>query len=324
MLLKALEPHPVVFVGGKGGVGKTSVSGALAYARMQRGDRVLLVSTDPAHNLGHLWQTKVRDTPTRLAEHASGGLIDGVEIDPKTVVERHFDAVLQQMYRMLPERLHAPAKRHLASARHAPGSHESAMLERVAEAVDLGLREHDLVIFDTAPTGHTLRLLMLPEQLTDWAETLLRNRSRSEQYAAVLESIVPQRDPAPGDKDAALRRTLIRRRERFARLRDVIAGEAGFVLVTLAEPMPMAESFELADHLREIGVKLAAVVVNRRSPADAGAVLAARRELEDEQVRRLRTVLRDVPTVELPLLPGHLSGEPGVATLAAQFAPPSR
>lgn len=321
MLLNAVSRHRVIFVGGKGGVGKTSVSGALAHARMQQGDRVLLVSTDPAHNLGHLWEQKVRDEPTRLADGPDGGCVDGMEIDPKTVVERHFDAVLRQMERMLPERLHGPAKRHLDGARHAPGSHESAMLERIAEAVDLGLERYDVVIFDTAPTGHTLRLLMLPEQLTDWAETLLRNRARSEQYSAVLESIVPHTgdQQRPGDRDAALRRTLIRRRERFARLRDVLAGEAGFVLATLAEPMPMAESLDLAAHLREIEVTLAAVVVNRRSPADAGEVLAARRRLEDAQVAMLRSKLKGIPTVELPLLPGHPSGERGVAALAAEL-----
>ncbi|SDL22858.1 ArsA family ATPase [Tessaracoccus oleiagri] len=319
MLLNAVAGHRVLFVGGKGGVGKTSVSSALGHALMRRGRRVLLVSTDPAHNLGHLWERKVGDDPTRLASSPDGGLIDGVEIDPKTVVERHFDAVLLQMERMLPERLHGPAKRHLEGARHAPGSHESAMLERIAEATELGLRDYDVVIFDTAPSGHTLRLLMLPEQLTDWAETLLRSRARSEQFSAVLESIVPHKEQPPTDRDAALRRTLIRRRERFARLRDVLHDDAAFVLVTLAEPMPMAESLELALHLDEIGVTLAAVVINRRSPGDAGEVLAERRRLEDVQVERLRAVLASVPTVELPLLRGHPSGEAGVDALAQQL-----
>lgn len=319
MLLNAVAGHRVLFVGGKGGVGKTSISSALAYARMRAGARVLLVSTDPAHNLGHLWERKVKDRPTRLAE-GGGGFIDGMEIDPKTVVERHFDTVLGQMERMLPERLHGPAKRHLASARHAPGSYESAMLERIAEATELGLEDYDVVIFDTAPTGHTLRLLMLPGQLTDWAETLLRNRSRSEQFQAALESLVPRKDPPPSDRDAALRRTLVKRRERFAGLREVLTQEAGFVVVTLAEPMPMAESMELAMHLEEIGVALAAVVVNRLSPPDQGDWMAERRRLEDVQLARLRDVLREVPVQEVPLLQGHPSGEQGVAAISEVLA----
>lgn len=318
MLLNTVAQHRVLFVGGKGGVGKTSVSSAIAHARMSRGERVLLVSTDPAHNLGHLWERKVRDVPTPLAE-GSGGLVHGIEIDPKTVVERHFDAVLQQMERMLPERLHGPAKRHLDGARNAPGSHESAMLERVAEAATLGLEDYDVVIFDTAPTGHTLRLLMLPEQLTNWAETLLRSRSRFEQYSEVMGSLIPRKEEGPTDRDAALRRTLTRRRERFARLRDVIEHEAGFVLVTLAEPMPMAESIELARQLDGLGMALDAVVVNRRSPADAGQWLADRRRLEEVQVERLHAALPNVLVHQLPLLEGHPSGEGGVARIAVEL-----
>ncbi len=321
MLLNAVRDRRVLFVGGKGGVGKTSVSSALAHARMRAGQRVLLVSTDPAHNLGHLWGRIVGDEPTLLA--SGPGRVDGVEIDPRTVVDRHFDAVAHQMRRLLPERLHGPAMRHLDGARHAPGSHESAMLERVADAVTDGLASHDVVVFDTAPTGHTLRLLMLPEQLTTWAETLLRSRSRSEQFREAMGALIPRREEGPTDRDAALRRTLIRRRERFARLRDVLHDEAGFVLVTIAEPMPVDESVELARQLRELDVALDAVVVNRRSPADQGRWLADRRALEDVQVARLTSALPDVPVQQLPLVPGHPSGEEGVARLAALLAGPA-
>lgn len=316
MLLSVLDGRRVVFVGGKGGVGKTSVSAGLAHACMLRGQRVLLVSTDPAHNLGHLWERKVGDAPTRLAERG-GGVLDGIEIDPAKAVDRHFDAVQRQMEQLLPERLHGPAKRHLAASKAAPGSHESAILERVAEAAELGMNEYDLVVFDTAPTGHTLRLLSLPEQLTDWAESLLRNRSRSEHFQAAMSSLITGREEQALEKDAALRRTLIRRRERFVQLHDVISEEAGFVLVTVAEPMPMAESLELALHLDELHIHLSAVVVNRRSPADAGPLLAERRGYEDLQLERLRRVLPSVPIEELPLLSGHLAGEEGVAAISS-------
>lgn len=316
MLLSSVKDRRVIFVGGKGGVGKTSISAALAHARMRQGQRVLLVSTDPAHNLGHLWETPVDHVPTPLAEGPDGGALHGLEIDPRTVVERHFDAVLEQMHTLLPERLHRAARKHLDSARHAPGSHESAMLEQIAVTAEIGAEHYDVVIYDTAPTGHTLRLLMLPQQLADWAETLLRNRSRSEDFASAMRGLVPSKQERPDARDAELRRHLIRRRERFARLQEILTTDAGFVMATIAEPMPMAESLELAMHLEDIGVDLAAVVVNRRSPADAGDLLAQRRVLEDEQVARLRDVLPGTPVQELPLLPGHLSGESGVAAIS--------
>ncbi|GAB3125268.1 hypothetical protein GCM10027160_47690 [Streptomyces calidiresistens] len=322
MLLDLLTPHRVVFVGGKGGVGKTSVAAALALGRARAGARVLLVSTDPAHNLGHLWDRPVGDRPVRLtgpgdtvAGVGTAGRLDGLEIDPERTVEQHLSAVAATMRRLLPERMHAPAARHLELARQAPGTHESAVLERIAEAVELGERCYDLVVFDTAPSGHTLRLLALPEQLTSWTEALLVNRDRSERFADAV------RGPGGGresDRDAELRRVLLRRRDRFARLRAVVTDPArtGFVIVLTAEPLPIAETVEVHGKLTDLGVGVTALVANRRSPADAGDLLARRREREDEHLLRLRRRIPDPPLFDVPLLPGDLVGAEALAALA--------
>ena len=319
MLLEHLGGRRVLFVGGKGGVGKTSMSSAIALAAAQEGTRVLVVSTDPAHNLGHLWSRSVGDTPVRLATTATGW-VDGLEIDPQQTVDQHLAAVSETMRRMLPERMLPHAARHLELARDAPGSHEAAVLERIADAVSLGFDAYDLVIFDTAPSGHTLRLISLPEQLGNWTESLLANRDRSERFASAMRGLASARQDDPGaSPDAELRRTLIKRRERFAALRDTITDPelTGFVLVSLAEPMPVSETLEVAEALDAIGVELAALIVNRRSPADAGALLEKRRGLEDIQLARLREQLPNTPLGEVPLLDGAHAGEAGVAALAA-------
>ncbi len=155
-LLGLVQARRVLFVSGKGGVGKTSIASALALARARAGARVLVVSTDPAHNLGHVWDRVVGDVvgdrPVRLASTGAGH-VDGIEIDPEATVERHLAGVRASMHRLLPERLRPAADRHLAAAREAPGTHESAILERVAEAVETGLADYDLVVFDTAPAA---------------------------------------------------------------------------------------------------------------------------------------------------------------------------
>ncbi|MEU3189052.1 ArsA family ATPase [Streptomyces sp. NPDC006992] len=328
MLLDLITSRRVVFVGGKGGVGKTSIAAALALGRARAGARVLLVSTDPAHNLGHLWDRLVGDEPTRLAgpgDLAPGagtaGHVDGLEIDPERTVERHLSAVAGTMRRLLPERMHAPAARHLELARLAPGTHESAVLERIAEAVELGEEAYDLVVFDTAPSGHTLRLLALPEQLTSWTETLLANRDRSERFGAAVRGLGGGEQ---SDRDADLRRILLRRRNRFSRLRKVVTdpAQAGFVLVLTAELLPIAETMEVHEKLTGLGVEVAALVANRRSPANAGEVLARRRGQEDQHLVRLRQQV-DVPLLDVPLLPGDLVGTQALAALADLLGPSS-
>ncbi|GGH44417.1 ArsA family ATPase [Microbacterium album] len=315
MLLDALDARRVLFVGGKGGVGKTSLGSAIALARAREGARVLVVSTDPAHSLGHLWQQALGDDPSRLATTAAGGIVDGLEIDPARTVMRHLEAVGDAMRRLLPERLHAAARRHLELARDAPGTHESAVLERVAETLEHGLDRYDLVVFDTAPSGHTLRLLSLPGGLASWTESLLANRERSEGFAAAMRRLGGRDERA---RDAELRRVLLIRRERFARLRDVLANPetAGFVVVFVPEPLPVAETLEILDRLRELGIAVVAAVANRRSPADAGRLLAGRRAREEALLADLRERLPDVPRVDLPLLEGALVGEEAVGALA--------
>ncbi len=157
--------------------------------------------------------------------------------------------------------------------------------------------------------------MALPEQLTAWTEGLLANRDRSERFGAALRGLGGGADTV--DRDAELRRLLVRRQARFAALRDAVTDPAttSFVLVLAAERLPVAETLDLRARLLELGIGVDALVVNRRSPADAGALLAARRESEERQLGVVREAVGE-PIVEVPLLPGELVGEAGLGTLA--------
>lgn len=319
MLLSLAARRRVLFVSGKGGVGKTSVAAAVALARARAGARVLAVSTDPAHNLGHVWDRAVGDEPTRVATCGAGaGYVDGLEIDPQATVDRHLAAVRESMHRLLPEGLVGQADRHLSLAREAPGTHEAAVLERIAEAVEQGLADYDLLVFDTAPSGHTVRLMALPEQLSAWTETLLANRDRSERFGAALRGLGGGSADA-ADRDAELRRVLVRRRRRFAGLREVVtdAGRTSFVLVLTAERLPVVETVALHRQLTELGVSVGGLVVNRRSPSDAGELLARRHLREAQHLATVRAELPGVPLVEVPLLPGDVVGEAALGGLGS-------
>ncbi|GAA1175513.1 TRC40/GET3/ArsA family transport-energizing ATPase [Ornithinimicrobium humiphilum] len=318
----------VLFVGGKGGVGKTAVASALALHAARSGRPTLVVSTDPAHNLGHLWRREVGDTPVELAP-----LLRGVEIDPARTTEEHLSAVRATMRRLMPEHLEREVDRHLELARDAPGTHEAAVLERIAEVVE---QRHpdELVVLDTAPSGHTTRLVALPELMQAWTERLLRRQDRSARFGAALRGLEVDdvaadvvggsRRPAPdrrARRDAEIRAILDRRQQRFRHLREVLQDPAasGFVVVTAAERLPVLESVELHAQLTRSGMDVAALVVNKRSPADAGELLAARRRLEDGYVEQLRSALPDLPVVQVPLLPGEVVGEAGLEALLAHL-----
>jgi arsenite/tail-anchored protein-transporting ATPase len=328
MLLELAATRRVLFVGGKGGVGKTAVASATALAQARAGRRVLVVSTDPAHNLGHLWERPVGDRITPLARDLDGpgpggGLLDGIEVDPVATTDAHLAAVGATIRRLMPEHLAAEVDKHMELARDSPGTHESAVLERIAELVDTGLHDYDLIVFDTAPSGHTARLMALPEIMSAWTEGLLRRRGRAEKFGAALrgledrdaaaESIVGTerpRDPRE-ERDLEIRRILLRRRERFEALREVLvdAERCSFVIVLAAERLPVLETVELHEQLVRAGVHVGALVINKRSPADAGDFLAERRALEEVHVATLRGALPEVPLLQVPLLPGDVVGQ---------------
>jgi arsenite/tail-anchored protein-transporting ATPase len=322
----------VLFLGGKGGVGKTSIASAVALAQARAGRRVLVVSTDPAHNLGHLWQRTVGDDVVRLAggtdgdgglpgAGGAGGYLDGVEVDPERTTAAHLAAVRATLRRLMPEHLGGEVDRHLDLARDAPGMHEAAILERVADLVATGTTDYDLVVLDTAPSGHTARLLSLPETMGAWTDGLLRRRDRSDRLGAAAQ-MLGGRGEATARRDAEIRSVLTRRRERFAHLRDVLTDRAActFVIVLAAERLPVLETVELARQLRTLGVDVGGLVVNKRSPADAGDLLAARHAAETTHLATLRDRLPEIPTCEVPLLATDVVGPEALDRLGALLA----
>lgn len=337
MLLNLAAQRRVLFFGGKGGVGKTTLAATVALHEAERGRRVHLVSTDPAHNLGHLFGTTLADDGTAVTSR-----LIATEIDPAATTERHLAAVEGTMRRLMPEHLHGEVRAYLRGARTAPGMHEAAILERIAElAADEDAR-YDLIVFDTAPSGHTARLMTLPETMGMWTESLLRRQDRARGFGEAMAALDDEASDILGtrrpggaprgfgssggvsdrarrrERDHEIRHILLRRRERFDRLRTILTaeGETAFALVLAAERLPVAETIEFHAELSAHGIPVEALIVNKRAPADAGGLLASRRRHEEDHLADLVCAIPDVPVTEVPLLADDVVGLAALAGFA--------
>ncbi|EWS79703.1 ArsA family ATPase [Brachybacterium phenoliresistens] len=321
MLLNLAARRRLLLLGGKGGVGKTTLAGAVSLAQARQGRRTLVVSTDPAHSLGHLFDVPLGDRPAALAPG-----LDGLEIDPDATVARHLEDAGTMLRSMMPAHLAGAVDAHLELARSSPGTHEAAVLDRLAAVVTGALEgghgtpAYDLVVVDTAPSGHTARLLSLPESMTLWMDALLQRRDRSERFGELVSALGPSAAASGrAARDAQIREVITRRRDRLSGLHRILTDprSCSFAIVLNAERLAVLETGELHAQLSAEGVDVGALVVNRRSPADQGPQLAARREREEVHLAALRTALPQVPLLEVPHLERDVLGTEGLEALAA-------
>jgi arsenite-transporting ATPase len=269
-------PSPqFLFYGGKGGVGKTTCAAARAVAAARAGGRVLVVSTDPAHSLGDVLGVRLSARPTRV-----GADLLAVELDAPRAFARWIARHRQALGDIVEhgtwlDREDAEALLGLSI----PGIDE---LIGLIEIERLGSRAYDLVVIDTAPTGHTLRLLAAPETVAAVASVF---EAMQREHRVIREQLARVGRPEAADRLIVM--LAEHARETGALLRD--AGRSTFYWVMLPEELSLAESEDGLAALDRAGIAVAEVIVNRVTP-DGPACPTCDRRRTDE-----RRVLAEVP-----------------------------
>jgi arsenite-transporting ATPase len=289
-LCNVLGDARLIFVGGKGGVGKTTVSSAVALtiARRTPGGRVLVLSTDPAHSLGDVLAQTIGD----VAAAVRGG--------PRNLHAREVDAAAAFAARRAGVEA---ALEEIAAAFGVP-SGTRGMTELVDLAppgidelfgmlsvVDARAAYHTIVV-DTAPTGHALRLLEMPDAAREWVQALLRVLLK---YKDLMR---------PGQ----LASELVDLSKSVRRLQELLRDPARtrFIMVTRAAEVPRAETVRLMTRLKKLRLTTPAVVVNARRLAPGSCpwcrALAAQERREMKTIAAAcRRAARDCAIIQAPL-----------------------
>jgi arsenite-transporting ATPase len=301
----------ILFFGGKGGVGKTTCAAAVALAASREGRRVLLVSTDPAHSTSDIFEHQF----TREEREILPNLF-GLEIDAEFEARRYVDEVKDQVAKLFSPAIVGAASRQIDLAAAMPGVGDVALFDRLTTIVAARNSAYDLVIFDTAPTGLTVRLLQMPEMLGTWIDALAAQRRRA------VECDADARGDDDGEEPDPIVAALERRRRRLeeVRARLVEHRDTSFVLVLIPERLPIEETSRAAGALTEAGIEIGAIVVNRVLPDGLGGEFyAARRRQEDIYRREIDQRFKTMDRIVVAQLESDVYGVNRLERVSAQI-----
>lgn len=305
----------LLLFGGKGGVGKTTTSAATAVWLADAGLRVLLVSSDPAHSTSDSLNVELDSTPTPV--DGVPGLF-GLEMDPESKISSVLPKMGEMMNGMngsgglgglggLSMMLEPNAKEEMDAMRDEvkasdmviPGLDEALAFDELLRHVEDPT--WDVIVFDTAPTGHTLRFLSLPELIESWSDKIIRMMRVSGGLRSMLF----------GRKESdAMKEELERFRRRVLHVRRVLSNESitSFNLVTIPERMGINETLRAHESLTEYKLPVPNCLVNRLTPEFDHPFLAHRRAAELERVEELRTEMPEVNIAIMELLDDEVVG----------------
>ena len=297
-----LLDRKVLFFGGKGGVGKTTSAAATALHASRAGKRVLLVSTDPAHNTSDILGRPIGPEIVEVLPNLSA-----LEVDAAQESARYVEEVKVRIKALFGHAILKEANRQIDLAASMPAAEEVALFDRIGSLIRGEDHRFDLLVFDTAPTGHTLRLIRMPELMEAWIRALSRSRR------AMLG--VDQ-----DDKNDPIMLSLGDRLERLRefRARLISPRVTAFVLVLNAERLPIEETARALAQLDEAGVRVGALIVNRVLPSSSqDPFLIARQAQERVYLDEIDSRFADVARLRVPQLPRDVHGIETLQTIAA-------
>jgi arsenite-transporting ATPase len=267
-----------IFFSGKGGVGKSTMSCATAVWLANKGYKTLLVTTDPAPNLGDIFEQAIghKITPVNGVKN-----LFAIEIDPNIASDIYRERIISPMRELLDEKSLQVIKEQLNS----PCVEEVAAFDKFIEYMDEP--QYDAVIFDTAPTGHTIRLLELP---SGWSETLQKNASTC---------------IGPG---ASLQSAKLKYEKAILCLQD--KNKTSFIFVLKPEDSSILETKRSIKEISKLGINTSALIINGLLPGQActDSFFKKKKEEEDAKVRKIKAEFKNLTKLYYPLKESELSG----------------
>jgi arsenite-transporting ATPase len=293
-----LEPSlKLILFGGKGGVGKTTCASSTALY-LAKDFKTLIISTDPAHSLSDGLGQKIGNE----IENVKGvENLSALEISAEKALSE-FKIEYEDELRKIFDTSTYLDKEDIDSilALPIPGIDEVMGFKTIVDLIEEG--KFDKYVVDTAPTGHALRLLTLPELLDDWIKVMAKMRWK---YRYMVTSFAGKYKPDSADD------FLISMKKTVKKIEGLLKDEnrCEFIVVTIPEDMAIKETERLIKSLNQYRIKVRQMVINNVIPEHIMCLFCqARREGQDKYIREIRDKFSDLKITILPLQPHEVKG----------------
>ncbi len=296
----------IIMFGGKGGVGKTTCASSSAIWAAEHGRNTLIISTDPAHSLGD--SLGIELPPGEATPIPGINNLTALEIDPKkNLAEYKSLTSVNPMEGMdmpgLMESIPMMEDLQDLTSMNPPGIDEAFALLKVLEIIETE-HDYDLVIFDTAPTGHTLRFLSLPETLSGWIGKLLKMRLKLGSIMGLMKSLFSSNEK---EKDNSLE-VLERLKSSIINAREDLTNplKNSFIVVMIAEEMAISETGRLLNELYKFKIPVSNIIINQlyQAEEDLCDFCKARRNMQRRNLLNIYKIFKEnlgKNLIEIPL-----------------------
>ncbi len=327
-LVQQLNTQPIIFIGGKGGVGKTTTAAALASYYASQQQKTLIVSTDPAHSLGDVLEVRLNNEKTAITPY-----LDAIELNPDIIVDAHFAQVERTITAYANPDMMPKIREHLRLSKSAPGAQEAAMLESMCQhLVTAADANYEHIIFDTAPTGHTLRLLVLPEMMGAWTDGLLAQQRRQAKLRSVATHLDSHNQKQTASKHDVANPFAAKKSDRWEQAVSVLekrkqlfrqAGlllhdraQTAIVLVMTADVLPLAETKRAIEQLEDSKLTPAAIVINQLiSPTQSDEFWRRRADRQQQLMQDIEQNFTNYPLYPIYLQQTDVRGTEALSKL---------
>ncbi len=287
----------LILFGGKGGVGKTTCASSAGFYLARQGYKVLVISTDPAHSLSDSLGQKISDEIKEIKgiknlsalEVSAEKALSQFKVKYETQIKKIFDTSTYLDQEDIDSIFALPI----------PGIDEVMGFKTIVDLIEEA--KFDKYIVDTAPTGHALRLLTLPELLDEWIKVLAKMRWK---YRYMVESFSGKYNPDEGDDFLVEMKKTVKKIEGL--LKD--QNKCEFIAVTIPEDMAILETERLINNLNKYGIKVRQLAVNNVLELRDCEFCRERSKAQEEYVKQIRRKFSNLKTTIIPLQPREVKG----------------